>query len=77
MKTEFYETAVQLGFHGLERGGLRGKKDNVRKYWEDTVVDLWASVMGPLVACELRNLETTLGEGVGCGHSLIVVARVG
>ncbi|MGE5683383.1 MAG: class I SAM-dependent methyltransferase [Bacillota bacterium] len=35
IKTEFFESAVQLGFYGTERGGLFGKKDNVRKYWED------------------------------------------
>lgn len=64
MKTEFYETAVQLGFYGLERGGLRGKKDNVRKYWEDTVVKL---AVKPEIE---RLLETRPGLRVvdlGCG----------
>lgn len=64
MKTEFYETAVQLGFYGLERGGLRGKKDNVRKYWEDTVVKL---AVKPEIE---RMLETRSGLRVvdlGCG----------
>ncbi|HOD14571.1 MAG TPA: hypothetical protein PK307_04015 [Spirochaetota bacterium] len=40
MKTEFYETAVRLGYYGIERSGLVGKKDNVRKYWEDISIKL-------------------------------------
>ena len=37
-RTEFFEAAVRAGFYGIERGGLFGKKDNVRKYWEDAFV---------------------------------------
>lgn len=40
------------------------------------VVDFWASVMGPQVACVLRNLEMSLPPGLGCGHSLLCLARV-
>jgi len=35
---EFYDVAAQVGFYGLEKGGLTGKKDYVRKYWEDIVI---------------------------------------
>ena len=35
---EFYDIAAQVGFYGLEEGGLAGKKDYVRKYWEDIVI---------------------------------------
>jgi hypothetical protein len=39
-------------------------------------VDFWASVMGPQVACVLRNLEFSLPQGLGCGHSLFCVVEV-
>ncbi|TRZ90304.1 MAG: hypothetical protein D4R88_03975 [Methanosarcinales archaeon] len=35
---EFYDIAAQVGFYGVEKGGLTGKKDYVRKYWEDIVI---------------------------------------
>lgn len=37
---EFFDVAVQQGFYGLEGGGLTGKKDHVRKYWEDIITKL-------------------------------------
>jgi SAM-dependent methyltransferase len=40
------------------------------------VVDFWASVMGPQVACVLRNLELSLPQGLGCGHGLFCVVEV-
>ena len=40
------------------------------------VVDFWASVMGPQVACVLRNLEMELPAGLGCGHSLMCIVEV-
>lgn len=40
------------------------------------VVDFWASIMGPQVACVLRNLELSLPEGLGCGHGLFCVVEV-
>jgi hypothetical protein len=39
-------------------------------------VDFWASVMGPQVACVLRNLELSLPQGLGCGHSLFCLVEV-
>jgi SAM-dependent methyltransferase len=39
-------------------------------------VDFWASVMGPQVACVLRNLEFSLPQGLGCGHGLFCVVEV-
>jgi len=40
------------------------------------VVDFWAGIMGPQVACVLRNLELNLAEGLGCGHSLFGVVEI-
>ena len=41
------------------------------------VVDFWASVMGPQVACVLRNLELSLPQGLGCGHGLFCIVGIG
>jgi hypothetical protein len=40
------------------------------------VVDFWASVIGPQVACILRNLELSLPEGLGCGHGLVCIVEI-
>lgn len=40
------------------------------------VVDFWASIMGPQVACVLRNLEFNLSAGMGCGHGLVCTIEV-
>jgi len=40
------------------------------------VVDFWASVMGPQVACVLRNLELGLPDALGCGHSILCIVRI-
>ncbi|HBR18729.1 MAG TPA: hypothetical protein DD726_00710 [Phycisphaerales bacterium] len=39
-------------------------------------INFWASVMGPQVACVLRNLELSLPQGLGCGHGLFCVVEV-
>jgi len=39
-------------------------------------INFWASVMGPQVACVLRNLELSLPPGLGCGHGLFCVVEV-
>lgn len=40
------------------------------------VVDFWASIMGPQIACVLRNLEMSLPKGLGCGHGLFAVVQI-
>lgn len=40
------------------------------------VPDFWASVIGPQVACVLRNLELNLPMGLGCGHSLFCLVEI-
>jgi SAM-dependent methyltransferase len=71
-RTEFYETAVSMGFYGREDAGLTGKKDNVRKFWEDVFVKL---VLRPFienrqpVEKKLRILD--LGAGSGEGFELL------
>ncbi|OGV57380.1 MAG: hypothetical protein A2X49_01130 [Lentisphaerae bacterium GWF2_52_8] len=71
-KTEFYESAVKAGFYGVDKQGLFGKKDNVRKYWEDTCIKL---SLRPLVenmqedSNPLRVID--LGSGSGEGFDLL------
>lgn len=71
-KTEFFETAVEQGFYGIEKGGLFGKKDNVRKYWED--ISIKTAIRRPIVNIlqqkeKLRIVD--LGSGSGEGYELL------
>ncbi len=66
-KSEFYEVAVRAGFYGLDRSSLSGKKDNVRKFWEDMSIKLW---LRPLLAARgaqrpLRVVDLGCGGGEG------------
>ena len=68
-RTEFFEAAVKQGFYGLDRGGLEGKKDNVRKYWEDTVTKLMIlpamrEIMGRKKSVRIVDLGCGSGEGL-------------
>jgi len=72
IKTEFFETAVLLGYYGSEAGGLFGKKDNVRKYWEDfSIKDLLKPVVLEIVNRKDKIRITDFGCGSGEGYELI------
>ncbi len=72
MKTEFYETAVRLGYYGIERSGLVGKKDNVRKYWEDISIKLSIRpAVERLLDTKKRMRIIDLGCGGGEGFELL------
>jgi len=69
-RTEFYEVAVKAGFYGLERGGIFGKKDNVRKYWEDVFIktSVCPALESLLARAEkLRIIDLGAGSGEGLG----------
>lgn len=71
-KTEFFEVAAQQGFYGLERGGLFGKKDNVRKYWED--ISIKTTMRRPVFDILNRKEKLSildLGCGSGEGYELL------
>lgn len=71
-RAEFYETAVQLGFYGLDRSGLSGKKDNVRKYWEDISIKiLMRPAIEDLLARKNKLRIVDLGCGSGEGYELL------
>ena len=64
IKTEFFENAVQLGFYGLERSALHGKKDYVRKYWEDMSIKL---SVRPYIEKILSSKRKVRIADLGCG----------
>ena len=63
-RTEFYETAVAMGFYGRDDGGLTGKKDNVRKFWEDVFVKL---VCRPFIENSISDDKKLRILDLGCG----------
>lgn len=63
-RTEFYEVAVRAGFYGLDRASLLGKKDNVRKFWEDMSIKL---LLRPLLEGMLEQRPRLRVIDLGCG----------
>lgn len=71
-----YAESVMCGFYGKNVGGLFGKYDNVRAYWED---ELMRVALRPLVrarteACQAKGRGVRildLGCGAGQGHELL------
>lgn len=69
---EFYDIAAQWGYYGLEKGGLTGKKDNVRKYWEDIEIKLTVrSSIEKLLERKSDIRVIDLGCGSGEGFELL------
>lgn len=75
LKTEFYEAAVQRGFYGVERSGLFGKKDNVRKYWEDISIKL---SIQPVIEkiFEQKNKIRVVDLGCGSGEGVELLTHI-
>jgi len=74
-RTEFFEAAVRAGFYGIERGGLSGKKDNVRKYWEDAFIK--AAVRPAIESLLARNARLRIVDlGAGSGEGLELLAHI-
>lgn len=61
---EFYDVAAKQGFYGLEAGGSTGKKDNVRKYWEDVVTKL--TIKGSIEKLLAKRKDVRIVD-LGCG----------
>lgn len=70
--SEFFDIAAQQGYYGLEGSGLSGKKDYVRKYWEDIAIKL--TVRAPvekLMQTRPKLRVVDLGCGSGEGYELL------
>ena len=63
-RTEFYEIAVKRGFYGISESGLFGKKDNVRKYWEDIFIKM---SIRPAIEQILEHKDKIRVVDLGCG----------
>lgn len=63
-RTEFYQIAVKRGFYGVDKSGLFGKKDNVRKHWED--MSLKMSIR-PAIEQVLEHKDKIRIVDLGCG----------
>jgi len=74
-RTEFFEAAVKAGFYGIEKGGLFGKKDNVRKYWEDAFIK--AAVRPSIESLLAQNDRLRIADlGAGSGEGLELLAHI-
>ena len=75
-RTEFYDTAVAMGFYGSEESSLFGKKDNVRKYWEDMVIKTFCRPFVEEFLQENKRISILdLGCGSGEGLSFLPIFR--
>jgi len=71
-----YESAVAAGFYGRDDGGLAGKFDNVRRYWEGqitrfTLADVLQGVVERKQAAGERLRVLDLGAGAGEGYEIL------
>lgn len=75
-RADHYKPAVATGFYGRDGGGLLGKYDNVRRYWENQATRYALhDFIGPLVARKRRSLSRIgvldLGAGSGEGYEIL------
>lgn len=76
-----YEDAVANGFYQRDSGGLAGKFDNVRRFWEDQITRYALhDFVGPLVDWKRRQLSRIrvldLGAGSGEGYEILHSLKV-
>lgn len=77
-----YDSCVVNGFYQRDTGGLCGKYDNVRKYWEDQMTRYaLRDFVDSLVAMKRRSLSRIrvldLGAGSGEGYELLTSLKKG
>ena len=70
--TQFYDLAVKAGFYEATPTGLFGKKDNVRRIWEDMTIKLrLRPYLEEILASGRRLRIIDLGSGAGEGFELL------
>lgn len=74
-KTEFFDVAARQGFYGVEKGGLYGKKDNVRKYWEDIAIKVNLRKY-LLEILNTKNQIKTADLGAGSGEGFEALTHI-
>ena len=75
-----YEKAVANGFYQRNQGGLQGKYDNVRQYWEDQITRYALhDFIEPLAVSKQYDLSRIrildLGAGTGEGYEILTSLR--
>jgi argonaute-like protein implicated in RNA metabolism and viral defense len=71
-RSEFYDKAVSLGYYGNEESGLSGKKDNVRKFWEEMSTKVYSRGIVEKAIKKGRKISVLdLGSGSGEGYKLL------
>lgn len=71
-RSEFYDKAVSLGFYGNEESGLTGKKDNVRKFWEEMSTKVYCrGLIERVIRGGKKITILDLGSGSGEGYKLL------
>ncbi len=71
-RSEFYDKALALGFYGNEESGLTGKKDNVRKFWEEISIKVYCRFLIEKNVDEGRKFSVLdMGSGTGEGYRLL------
>lgn len=72
---EFFDIAALQGFYGLESSGLTGKKDFVRKYWEDIAIKL--TVRGSIEKLlTKRDIIRVVDLGCGGGEGFELLTHI-
>lgn len=74
-----YADTVARGFYGKNHGGLFGKYDNVRAYWEDalTTLALRPFIRKRVAACEAAGRGARILDlGCGAGQGLELITRI-
>jgi hypothetical protein len=71
-RAEFYEAAISIGYYGREESGLSGRKDYVRKFWEDIVIKMVCRPYIENVYKESKQFRILdLGSAGGDGFELL------
>ena len=71
-RAEFYETAVSIGYYGSEASGLSGRKDYVRKFWEDIVIKMACRPYIEKIVSTAKSVRILdMGSGSGDGYELL------